>query len=43
VLFIGGSLLTQKMDPPKPITDLYGRLLDMRNPLGIRLERESDK
>ncbi len=37
VLFIGVSLLTQKIDPPKPLTDLHGRPVDMRNPLGIRL------
>lgn len=37
VLFIGGSLLTQKLDPPKPLTDLHGKPVDMRNPLGIRL------
>jgi Na+/proline symporter len=33
VLFVA-SLLTQKLDPPKVLTDLYGKPLDTRNPFG---------
>lgn len=35
IVFILASLLTQKQDKPKPVTDIYGRPLDMRNPLGF--------
>jgi len=31
VVFIVGSLLTQKIDPPKLLTDLKGRVVDRRN------------
>jgi SSS family transporter len=35
VLFlIAGSLLTQKIDPPKVLTDINGKPVDMRNPFG---------
>ncbi len=37
VLLVVVSLLTQKVDPPKKLTDLNGNEVDMRNPLGIRL------
>jgi hypothetical protein len=33
VLFLA-SLLTQKLDPTKVLTDLYDKPLDMRNPFG---------
>lgn len=32
VVFIIASLLTQKKDPPKPLRDINGELVDMRNP-----------
>jgi Na+/proline symporter len=35
VVFIVVSLLTNRMNPPKPLTDINGQLVDMRNPLGI--------
>jgi Na+/proline symporter len=35
VVFIVASLLTNKIDAPKPLTDINGQLVDMRNPLGI--------
>lgn len=37
VVFIAVSLATQKADPPKVLTDLEGKPLDMRKPLGIFL------
>ncbi|HEX5836972.1 MAG TPA: hypothetical protein VFY26_04015 [Anaerolineales bacterium] len=27
-------MLTNRIDPPKPLTDINGQLVDMRNPLG---------
>jgi Na+/proline symporter len=35
VVFIVVSLLTHNLDRPKPLTDINGQLVDMRNPLGI--------
>jgi solute:Na+ symporter, SSS family len=35
VFFIGISLLTQKLDPPKVLTDIDGKVLDKRNPFGF--------
>lgn len=35
VMFLAASLLTTKIDPPKPLRDINGDLVDMRNPLGI--------
>jgi solute:Na+ symporter, SSS family len=35
VFFIGISLLTQKLDPPKVLTDYDGKVLDTRNPFGF--------
>jgi len=32
VVFFIASLLSQKQDPPKPLTDINGNLVDMRNP-----------
>ena len=37
VVLIVVSLLTQKSDPPKALTDLDGKPVDMRNPFGFRL------
>ena len=34
VALIAVSLLTQKIDPPKALTDINGKVVDMRNPLG---------
>jgi solute:Na+ symporter, SSS family len=34
VVFLVVSWLTNKIDPPKPLTDINGQLVDMRNPLG---------
>jgi hypothetical protein len=35
VVFLAISLLTNKIDPPKPLRDINGDLVDMTNPLGI--------
>jgi hypothetical protein len=35
VIFIVVSLLTNKIDRPKPLTDINRELVDMRNPLGF--------
>ncbi|MDD2695629.1 MAG: sodium:solute symporter family protein [Anaerolineales bacterium] len=35
VVLIGVSLATQKIDPPKVLTDLHGKVVDMKNPFGI--------
>ena len=35
ITFIVVSLLTQKIDKPKPLTDINGELVDMRNPFGF--------
>jgi Na+/proline symporter len=35
VVFIAASLITNRLDPPKPLRDINGELVDMRNPLGI--------
>jgi Na+/proline symporter len=35
VVFIVVSLLTNRIDRPKPLTDINGQLVDMRNPLGF--------
>jgi SSS family transporter len=34
VAFIVASLATGKIDPPKPLTDIYGKVVDMKNALG---------
>ncbi len=34
VVFLVVSWLTNRIDPPKPLTDINGQLVDMRNPLG---------
>ncbi|HEX2989597.1 MAG TPA: sodium:solute symporter family protein [Anaerolineales bacterium] len=34
VVFLVVSVLTNRIDPPKPLTDINGQLVDMRNPLG---------
>lgn len=43
VFLIGGSLLTQKLDPPKVLTDLYGKPVDMRNPYGWSKVKEEEE
>jgi Na+/proline symporter len=43
VVFIVVSLLTNKLDAPKPLTDINGNLVDMRNPLGIGNLSEEEK
>jgi Na+/proline symporter len=35
LVFVVASLLTNKIDAPKPLRDINGDLVDMRNPLGI--------
>jgi Na+/proline symporter len=35
VVFVLASLLTNKIDAPKPLRDINGNLVDMRHPLGI--------
>jgi solute:Na+ symporter, SSS family len=35
IFFLGISLLTQKLDPPKVLTDIDGKPLDTRNPFGF--------
>ncbi len=35
VFFVVVSLLTQKQDPPKPLTDINGKPVDMRRPFGF--------
>jgi len=37
VALIVVSLLTQKKDPPKVLTDINGKPVDMRNPLGLNV------
>lgn len=37
VALIVFSLLTQKKDPPKVLTDIDGNPVDMRNPLGLNV------
>jgi len=36
IAFIGVSLLTQKIDKPKPLTDMSGKLVDMTNAWGFK-------
>ncbi|MBN2145873.1 MAG: hypothetical protein JW726_00740, partial [Anaerolineales bacterium] len=36
VLLFVGSLLTQKMDPPKILTDINGKPVDMKNVIGFK-------
>jgi len=36
IFFIVVSLLTQKMDPPKPLTDIFGNPVDMTNAIGFK-------
>jgi SSS family transporter len=40
VALIVVSLLTQKIDPPKALTDINGQPVDMRNPLGNPFSRD---
>ncbi len=43
IVFIAASLLTNKIDPPKPLRDLYGRTVNMKNALGwSRLNEEPE-
>jgi hypothetical protein len=35
VFFVAVSLLTQKNDPPKPLADVNGKLVDMHRPFGF--------
>lgn len=42
VVFIAVSLLTQKLNPPKTLTDINGKPVDMKYPLGIRLETTAE-
>jgi Na+/proline symporter len=36
IFFIVVSLLTQKMDPPKSLTDIFGNPVDMTNAIGFK-------
>jgi hypothetical protein len=36
-------MLTNKIDPPKPLRDINGELVDMRHPLGIGNLGEEDE